>query len=926
MERFVIIDLETTGHSVETDQIIEVGMVIIENGEIIEDYSTLINPNQSIPPFITSLTGITDEDVRLAPSFAEVAPKIAHLFADSYFVAHNVAFDLRFLNTKLAAVNLEKLTNPVIDTVELSRILFPQAPSFQLEQLAEYLSIEHDEAHRALADAYMTAEILLKMRQKLYALPYETIHHLQNLEPLFISDLHHWFIKRKNELAFSPTECDNIVSFGGIAFKHTDPMDEVNQMAALPFNDYLDQIYETKGTMAKHIPNYEKRTGQRQMSEMIFDAFQMHRHALIEAGTGTGKSLAYLIPAIYEALQMNERVVISTHTTQLQSQLLEEEIPLLRKLIAWPFNVALLKGKQHYLSLEKFARELSPVKQNNHYDLALTKAIILVWLTETETGDVDEIHLPPSGYYFFYNVSTEAEGSVRPSSPWFRYSFYQKARQKAQKAEIIITNHALLCTDMLNDYSLLPSYERVIMDEAHHFGDIASHHYGYTLDYVNTLYAINEIGSSIDQGFVTNMLQHDARLTHLFPIAKWDSLYDDATYELDELFRTLFQYVIEQHNGHTSLSDTGRIQYRLNEEVTNKNSWLILKEMATRLTFYLRDMIHELSLIEEYIVDEIDQNQLDQHLDSLQLVIDHLEDFFIATDHHQSHVKWIEIEAYGAKNSVYLYNEPADISKRLASDFFECKQSVILTSATLTMRNSFSFMIDQLGLHTDDLLTEQIASPFAYESQAQILIPNDFPDVQSDRFIYSTCEAIISLAEITDGRMLVLFTSYDMLRKSHSLLQETMDLDKFVLIAQGISSGSRSRLKKNFQKFERSILLGTSSFWEGIDIPGEDLSCVMIVRLPFQPPNHPVFEAKAEQLKEQGKNAFFDLSLPQAVIRFKQGFGRLIRSTRDRGIVFVCDARIKKAKYGKFFLDSIPEVPVLYDSTYELFDHANKRF
>src|SRR5699024_9076325 len=258
--------------------------------------------------------------------------------------------------------------------------------------------------------------------------------------------------------------------------------------------------------------------------------------------------------------------------------------------------------------------------------------------------------------------------------------------------------------------------------------------------------------------------------------------------------------------------------------------------------------------------------------------------------------------------------------------FFERKQSVILTSATLTMRNSFSFMIDQLGLHTDDLLTEQIASPFAYESQAQILIPNDFPDVQSDRFIYSTCEAIISLAEITDGRMLVLFTSYDMLRKSHSLLQETMDLDKFVLIAQGISSGSRSRLKKNLQKFERSILLGTSSFWEGIDIPGEDLSCVMIVRLPFQPANHPVFEAKAEQLKEQGKNAFFDLSLPQAVIRFKQGFGRLIRSTRDRGIVFVCDARIKKAKYGKFFLDSLPEVPVLYDSTYELFDHANKRF
>src|SRR5699024_2818212 len=205
----------------------------------------------------------------------------------------------------------------------------------------------------------------------------------------------------------------------------------------------------------------------------------------------------------------------------------------------------------------------------------------------------------------------------------------------------------------------------------------------------------------------------------------------------------------------------------------------------------------------------------------------------------------------------------------------------------------------------------------------------DFPDIKHgnlDDFIYSTCEAILSLAEITKGRMLVLFTSYNMLKRSYSLLREIMDLNQYVLIAQGISSGSRTRLKKNFQTFDKAILLGTSSFWEGVDIPGEDLSCLMIVRLPFQPPDHPVYEARANHIKKERKNAFFELALPNAVIRFKQGFGRLIRSKKDRGIVFVCDARIMKTRYGKFFIESIPNVPVSFQPTYELMNKADEWF
>ncbi|HLR40899.1 MAG TPA: ATP-dependent DNA helicase DinG [Virgibacillus sp.] len=933
MEKYVVIDLETTGHSPTTDdKIIEVGLVVVENDTITDEYSTLLNPNKPIPPFISNLTGICDQDVKDAPVFKEKAQEIVAMFDDSFLIAHNVPFDYGFLNAELANNGLQQLTNPVLDTVELARILYPKAPSYKLGQLAEYLGIHHDDPHRALSDAYVTAKLFLKLKEKINKLPYETITHLIRLEKMLKSDLYPILEQRQQALAFSITEQNNIVSYRGLAFKHIENKKDKQDDLEMSFGDFLDSIYESGGTMQNQMRNYEKRNGQREMSEIIFDAFQSENHALIEAETGTGKSLAYLIPAIYEAVCSNKRLVISTYTTQLQTQLLEEEIPLIQKLIPFPFNATLLKGKHHYLSLEKFEHELTSNDQDN-YDVTLTKAIILVWLTETETGDIDEIQLPSSGYFFYKRISTDSEGYVDPSSPWFTRSYYQKARNRAQQADVIITNHALLCTDVFNDYQFLPAYDKAIIDEAHHLEDTASRHYGLQLDYVNMQYALNQLGNADDGKWIDVILKKYSIHREAFPTDKWNDVFIESKYEVDDLFRTLFQYVMEQRKNKKSLSDIGRIQYRFAENKEEPKKWQIIKEMATRLTFFLRDLIHVLTLLDQYmdsreIPDKYDKDDLKGHMQALQTFIDHLEQFFLLDD-SANHVKWVEAEAYGSRNAVYLYSEPAEVATLLAKDFFDKKQSIILTSATLTMKNSFSFIKNRLGLTSDQLITEKINSPFAYEKQVQLMVPDDFPDIKHgdlDDFIYSTCEAILTLAEITKGRMLVLFTSYDMLRRSHSLLKETLDLNKYVLIAQGISSGSRTRLKKNFQTFEQSILLGTSSFWEGVDIPGKDLSCLMIVRLPFQPPDHPIYEARSNHFKNEGKNAFFELALPNAVIKFKQGFGRLIRSASDRGIVFVCDARIIKARYGKFFTESIPNVPITYRSTHDLMKKAEKWF
>lgn len=930
MRKYVVVDLETTGHTpTKGDRIIEIGVVVVQDGKIIKEYSSLVNPEKEIPPFITNLTGIDHSDVIDAPMFNTIAAEVVELFSDAYIVAHNVPFDLGFLNHELEAAGYSSLHQPVIDTVELSRILLPQAPGFKLGQLSEALSLQHDDPHRALSDASVTAKLLLYLLNKLNTLPYETLHQLQILESRLKSDLYELIDKRLEEISFDTIDRSDLEVYRGLAIKKEEEQEKESLKQLWSYGELLDDFYEEEGLLHQYMSHYEKRSGQREMSEVIYDAFQSKQHALIEAETGTGKSLAYLIPSLYEAVVSQERIVVSTHLTQLQSQLLEKEIPLLRQLLPFAFNIALIKGKQHYLSLNRFEKELDSTVQDN-YDITLTKAIILVWLTETLTGDMDEIQLPSSGKRFFRRVSTDSEGVLDPSSPWFSRSFYQRVRTRAQKANLVVTNHSLLCADLTSDYQLLPSYQKAIIDEAHHLESTASKHFGLKLDYLNIQHQLNNIGTIHQGDWIHALASNFANVMQIVEDYKWDKWWQATKMEVDDLFRYLFTYVKEQRKNNITVNDVGRYQFRIDSD-SETGKWATIVEMVTRLSFNLRDLIHILSTVKRAITNQTSieaheqVEEINTTVDRLQGFIDDLERIFlIQTD---TEVRWIEIEAFGAKNAVYLFSEPVDVSSTLWERLFEKKTSVVLTSATLTMNKSFTFIRERLGLQDTDLIEMKIQSPYRYDEQVKLLIPNDFPDVRAgdqEAFIYATCEAILSLAEVTNGRMLVLFTSYDMLKKSYSLLRELIQEDEFMVIGQGISSGSRARLKKNFQAFDRAILLGTSSFWEGVDIPGSDLTSLIIVRLPFQPPDHPVFEAKSQHVKDKGKNPFMELSLPNAVIRFKQGFGRLIRASTDRGIVFICDERLVKARYGKYFIDSIPEVPINYNSTQKLIDIADE--
>ncbi|GEN53943.1 ATP-dependent DNA helicase DinG [Halobacillus faecis] len=931
MKRFAIVDLETTGNAASKgDRIIEIGVVVMEeNGTIVEEFSSLVYPEKDIPPFIRSLTGIENDDVLDAPLFSEIVEDVYPLFQHAFIVAHNIEFDLGFLNDELTRCGYQPLHNPIIDTVEFARILMPTSPTFKLGQLAERLEMGHDRPHRALSDAQVTADLLLYLLKELQRLPERTIHHLLKIEGKLKSDFREFFLKYLEEKRYGTNPESDVMLKHGIAVRKQVHERESKTVQLPAFDTWKTQVFEGENGLESLLPDYEVRKGQQEMTSSVKRALEENKHAIIEAGAGTGKSVAYLLSAAFQAMQSGRRVVISTHTTSLQKQLLEEEIPKVERMFPRPIKAVLYKGKAHYISLIHFHYELERSYQDN-YDIALTKAMILVWLTKTRTGDVDEIQLPSNGRQFWHKVSSE-QSSKTVRLGFTDDSFYQWAQEKAAQADLVITNHALLCMDIMKEESALPDYEHVIIDEAHHLEAVASRYFGVRMNYRELQRYLTQFGEILHKSLYKEWSLQEDFYTNLI---KGQQSIDEAKEELSHLSRYIYQSVKKQKRLGKGKSDIGRTQLLL--KPGEMPAFIdTAKEMSHRFLAMIKKLIVHMGRMEEQLrmqlaVKEdysipILLSRLNNQIDVCHQIRSQLIHYFDFT--REEEVKWVEIEGEGAVNAIYLFSEPYDVAHLLEQRLFKRKSSAILTSATLTTDGSFDYIRKSLGMKgLANTMEAAIPSPYQFKEQVQLMVPNDFPNIKSepDAFIEALSEAIYSVAEVTKGRMLVLFTSYEMLRQTYSLLKEFIDPEEFMVFAQGVSSGSRDRLKKNFQAFDQAILLGTSSFWEGVDIPGEDLSCLMMVRLPFQPPDQPIQSIRNERMQKEGKNSFMEKSLPHAIIRFKQGFGRLIRSSSDRGIVFICDQRLMEARYGKYFLNSLPEVPVSYESTRQLINKIDK--
>ncbi|PEI47361.1 ATP-dependent DNA helicase DinG [Bacillus pseudomycoides] len=928
-KRYVVVDLETTGNSWKDgkDRITQIAAVVVEDGEILEIFSSFVNPKREIPPFITELTGIDENLVKQAPLFCDVAPMVAELLQGAYFVAHNVHFDWNFLKEELKQAGYGEVNCPKIDTVELAQILLPTADSYKLRDLAKKHELEHDQPHRADSDALVTAELFLQFLNQLEKLPLVTLQSLYELSDVFQSDIANIISENiLNKVMLGTEDAKEYEVYRNIALRKRNYSLEIGDDCLSKFDAFL---HKSMGQLELKMPNFEQRESQQRMMKEIYTALRDSRFSLIEAGTGTGKTLAYLLPSIYFAKRREEPVVISTQTVQLQQQMIENEIPLLQSILPFPFEVALLKGRKHYLCLHKFEYALQEEEKN--YDAALTKAKVLVWLLQTETGDRDELNIPEGGKLLWDRICSDTYSPGGMQSNWFSRCFYQRAKNKALFADIVITNHALLFQDFVSEDPLLASCEHIIFDEAHHIEETATRTLGEQFSCMYFQLILSRFGTLETDDVLSKVYElmkkshHSSRSAFRMVSHRLKEIKFDA----DELFQMLRTFIFQQTKQEQGANNMPLI-YRYNADQEDGKLWRSIAELTNRFVYEVRKILTALEQQADLLQSKIEWEMhvvtgefmhlielLRKMVDSLQLLI--LE--------KTEYVTWMETETKGTIHSTVLYAQPVHIGERFADEFLTKKRSVIFTSATLTVNNTFDYIQEQLGLYDFAPDTLTVPSPFHYEEQVKLMVSTDVPlikQVSEDVYIREVSHHIMKIAKATNGRMLVLFTSYEMLKETYTNLKQADELEDFVLLTQSVHNRSRSRLVRKFQEFDKAILLGTSSFWEGIDIPGDALSYLVIVRLPFTPPHQPMMEAKSEWLKNKGDDVFTKLALPQAILRFKQGFGRLIRTMTDTGTVFVLDRRLTNSFYGKRFMQSIPNVPLYEGSLEELLDHLEE--
>ena len=930
--KFAVVDFETTG-SLAHDEIIQVGLVIIDDLQIVQSYASFVKPTRSIPYSITLLTGINDHVVKDSPSLVQVMKELHPLIADCVLVGHHVSFDLGFLQKSLVQSGFPRFSGRVLDTIEALRILFPSMHSFQLSLVAEYFGIAHERPHQADSDAEVTAEIWLVCMQRLLLLPIMTVQRLCQVMDDDTNDLG-WFFHEIRQFKEMNTAVDQDTSryFRQFTINVQDWDDDTTttdqQLQRNPPD--ADDVFHTfytkfKQTLQEKFQLYEDRDAQEQMIAEVAASFEAGRHLMVEAGTGTGKSLGYLIPSLYYAVKHDKKVIVSTHTINLQEQLWDRDIPLLHELFPVDFRAAVLKGRSHYLCLRKFENKINMKDFEYRKEDSITAAQMVVWLSETKQGDEEELHFGNKGAQFWQNVASDTDSCLNRQCPWFKKCFYHRAKFQSNEADLIITNHSLLFTDMKADHRLLRHYKHLVIDEAHHFEEVASKHLGTAFHAHRFVHSLVRLYKDNRSGYLPMMRFRLQKLEEHNLQPSWISAIDQLYPQLvetkerwDLLSEKLCMNVIA--NSDYLPTDAGQYVLRIKQEQLPKD-WQDFVDSAQDILLLSTGILKALEKLWQQWKEHCEEYEMQSSLTDLSGVMKDLSasvealQFFVKLE-NDNYVYWIEVSQYAKSKSLQLHSVPIDVSQLLQSQLFEIKDSIVMTSATLAVNQSFQYSAQQLGLHipedeqSNKLKTLQLESPFDFKHQALVCIPKDFPDIKSSVgervFVQKLLESLSDIAIITKGRMLVLFTSNRMLKEIYTGLKERLQPHGIEVLGQGVGSGNRSKLTRLFQERPASVLLGTNSFWEGVDIPGDALSCLAIVKLPFQPPNHPIIEAKCEKIKKRNENPFMKYSLPQAVIRFKQGFGRLVRRATDRGVVIIYDNRVIESSYGKYFLHSLP--------------------
>ena len=668
----------------------------------------------------------------------------------------------------------------------------------------------------------------------------------------------------------------------------------------------MDEVFGPGGLIALHHPNYEYRPGQIEMAENVRDTIAHGGITLIEAGTGTGKTLAYLIPA----LAAGRRIIVSTATKNLQEQLFYKDIPFLQTIIPRKINAILMKGRSNYVCLFRLKQaEVMPILEGlEEVDLFDE---IRRWAAETETGDRAELSDLPEDLSFWPQIDARAEICLGQKCPDYDNCFITRMRQQALESDIIIVNHHLFFADLSlrggDRGAVLPDYDTVIFDEAHEIEDIAASYFGSSVSNYRIADFIQDAGKLVvtDQDQAVEITKALARL-----LQRSDGFFTSfrgAEMEEDEIFTaggpgtrgaaSSGKY-ISKHRGSRQSQGDGRhiIDHSFFAHIDRDGTVTLtaVGEAYKGLSKAIDRVQTSLSVLKD---PPSEVENLQRRAESLKFDLE-----FIVRSEDPEFVYWYEKRNRG----VFVYATPIDVSGILHENLFSEIESAILTSATLTAANRFDFIKTRLGIHRGhDLMIE---SHFDFRNQAVLYLPQRMPDPRSPEFLSASVEEIIKIIEVTKGRAFVLFTNISSMRETYEIIKDRIDYPAFL---QG--QASKASLLARFRTTEGAVLFATSSFWQGVDVQGEALSCVIITKLPFAVPSDPVVAARQKHIDEEGGNSFYSYSVPAAIITLKQGLGRLIRSNTDRGVLSILDPRIRTKAYGKLFLQSIPQCLVTSD-------------
>ncbi len=647
----------------------------------------------------------------------------------------------------------------------------------------------------------------------------------------------------------------------------------------------MQEVFGPEGLIARTHPEYEHRPGQIEMASAVLRAFEQKRHLIVEAGTGTGKTLAYLVPAIAAAVGSGARIVISTGTKNLQEQLMEKDIPFLQQTLPAKFRAAVMKGRNNYACLHRIKRaESTPVleglDQIDQFDE------VFRWTTTTETGDRAELSNLPENLPFWRHIDARSDTCLGQKCPDYEPCFVTRMRQRALDADIIVVNHHLFFADLAlrnGAYgAVLPDYAAVILDEAHQIEDVASEYFGVQVSNYQIDDLLYDVGAlRIEDRDVERELARISARVQRFADAFWVSFREGRGLE----GRFALTPARPSPQAERGWGEVG-------EPTLNPSPTLPTRgEGANDAHDALDNALYRLETTLAILKDPPpDAENILRRTRELRFSLS-----FVVKADDPKFVYWLERRGRG----VFLRASPIDVSGLLQDRLFEKVPTVVLTSATLSSAGNFRFIRERLGLDEgEEMFAESI---FDFENQAVLYLPSSMPDPRSPQWGRAAADEVIKIVNATEGRAFVLSTSNAGMNELYDRVASQIDYPCFV---QG--SASKGALLKKFRETPHAVLFATASFWQGVDVRGEQLSCVIIDKLPFAVPTDPVVAARQRHIEEMGGSSFYEYSVPQAIISLKQGLGRLIRSTSDRGVLAVLDPRLRTKMYGQQFLKSLP--------------------